>query len=83
LLQHIIIANFENPARLELLVHILCELKESRGVTADNLRRACQGVRYQIKPTKLLRILDEIHLVRKVEERYIDGEIGKSSHLAA
>lgn len=65
--------------RLRLLVHILCELKDSHGVTADKLREAGQDVRRQIDPETRLQILDEIYFVRQLEEQFLDGEIGKQS----
>ncbi|KAJ5116012.1 hypothetical protein N7456_000360 [Penicillium angulare] len=61
--------------RLRLLVHILCELRESNGVTAEKLREAGQDVRRQISPANRLQVLDEIYFVRQMEERYLDGEI--------
>lgn len=61
---------------MRLLVHILCELKDSHGVTTEKLRDAGQDVRRQITPTSRLRVLDEIYYVRQMEERYLDGEIG-------
>lgn len=63
--------------RLRLLVHILCELKDSHGVTADKLREASQDVRRQIDPETRLQILDEIYFVRQLEEQFLDGEIGR------
>ncbi|CAG7921723.1 unnamed protein product [Penicillium olsonii] len=63
------------PDRLRLLVHILCELKDSHGVTTEKLRDAGQDVRRQITPAHRLRVLDEIYYVRHMEERYLDGEI--------
>lgn len=62
--------------RLRLLVHILCELKDSHGVTADKLREAGQDVRRQITPAHRLQVLDEIYFVREMEERYLDGGLG-------
>lgn len=64
--------------RLKLLVHILCELKDSHGVTADKLRDAGQDVRRQITPSNRLQVLDEIYFVRQMEEQFLDGEIGSS-----
>ncbi|KAJ5668440.1 uncharacterized protein N7477_007010 [Penicillium maclennaniae] len=61
--------------RLRLLVHILCEMKDSHGVTADKLREAGQDVRRQISPPNRLQVLDEIYFVRSMEERFINGEI--------
>lgn len=62
--------------RLKLLVHILCELKDSHGVTADKLREAGQDVRRQITPAHRLQVLDEIYFVREMEEKYLDGDLG-------
>lgn len=62
--------------RLKLLVHILCELKDTHGVTADKLREAGQDVRRQITPGHRLQVLDEIYFVREMEERYLDGDLG-------
>lgn len=62
--------------RLRLLVHILCELKDSHGVTADKLREAGQDVRRQISPAHRLQVLNEIYFVRQMEERFLDGELG-------
>ncbi|KGO71210.1 Protein of unknown function DUF2841 [Penicillium italicum] len=63
------------PDRLRLLVHILCELKDSHGVTTDKLRDAGQDVRRQITPAHRLQVLDEIYFVRQMEEQFLDGEI--------
>jgi hypothetical protein len=68
-------------ARLKLLVHILCELKDSHGITAEKLCEAGQDVRRQITPASRLEVLDEIYFVRQMEEQFIDGEIGKSPGL--
>ncbi|KAJ6026887.1 uncharacterized protein N7446_004512 [Penicillium canescens] len=65
--------------RLRLLVHILCELKDSHGVTAEKLRDAGQDVRRQITPANKLQVLDEIYFVRQMEERFLDGEIDAST----
>ncbi|KAJ5801273.1 uncharacterized protein N7518_003341 [Penicillium psychrosexuale] len=67
------------PDRLRLLVHILCELKDSHGVTTDKLREAGQDVRRQITPAHRLQVLDEIYFVRQMEEQYLDGEIDGST----
>ncbi|KAJ5161182.1 hypothetical protein N7492_006574 [Penicillium capsulatum] len=61
--------------RLKLLVHILCELKDSHGVTAEKLSDAGLDVRRQITPSHRLQVLDEIYFVRQMEERFLDGEI--------
>lgn len=67
--------------RLHLLVHILCELKDSHGVTADKLREAGQDVRRQITPEHRLQVLDEIYFVRQLEEQYLNGEISTAHKL--
>ncbi|KAJ6038591.1 uncharacterized protein N7446_005394 [Penicillium canescens] len=63
------------PDRLRLLVHILCELKDTHGIIVDKLRSASQDVRRQVAPANRLEILDEIYFVRQVEEQFLDGEI--------
>ncbi|KAJ5981907.1 hypothetical protein N7451_012007, partial [Penicillium sp. IBT 35674x] len=63
------------PDRVRLLVHILCELRQSHGVTAEKLRAADQDVRCQIRPANRLRVLDEVYFVRKIEEQYLKREI--------
>ncbi|PWY70360.1 hypothetical protein BO94DRAFT_539825 [Aspergillus sclerotioniger CBS 115572] len=67
--------HLQKAERIKLLVHILCELKETRGITAEKLRDAGQDVRRQIQPEGRLQILDEIYYVRYMEELYIDGKI--------
>lgn len=61
--------------RIRLLIHILRELRESHGITAEKLREAGQDVRRQITPAERLKVLDEIYTVRQAEERYLSGEI--------
>ncbi|KAL3493678.1 hypothetical protein BJX62DRAFT_199911 [Aspergillus germanicus] len=63
------------PERVRLLVHILCELRGSHGITAQKLREAGQDVKRQITPELKLRVLDEIYQVRETEEQYLDGVI--------
>ncbi|KAL2008839.1 hypothetical protein VTN00DRAFT_7033 [Thermoascus crustaceus] len=65
--------------RIRLLIHILRELRESHGITAEKLREAGMDVRRQIVPTERLSILDEIYYVRQAEERYLNGEIDGDS----
>lgn len=65
--------------RIQLLIHILRELGESHDVSAERLRDAGQDVRRSISPPERLQILDEIYSVRHMEERYLRGEICKSS----
>lgn len=64
--------------RLHLLVHILCELKDSHGVTVEKLREASKDIRRQIAPANRLHVLDEIYYVRSAEERFLDGKTGRS-----
>ncbi|KAF5006491.1 hypothetical protein F66182_15827, partial [Fusarium sp. NRRL 66182] len=63
------------PERIQLLIHILRELGESHGVTAEKLRDAGQDVRRSISPPERLQILDEVYSVRHMEERYLRGEM--------
>ncbi|KAJ9255358.1 hypothetical protein DTO280E4_4255 [Paecilomyces variotii] len=65
--------------RIRLLIHILRELGDSHGITAEKLRDAGQDVRRQIQPTERLKVLDEIYNVRSAEERYLRGEIDGDS----
>ncbi|KAL4782053.1 hypothetical protein BJX76DRAFT_349670 [Aspergillus varians] len=67
------------PERIRLLVHILCELRESHGVTAEKLKDAGQDVRRQITPAVRLQVLDEIYYVRGMEELYLDGKISSDT----
>ncbi|KAJ5612011.1 hypothetical protein N7510_005205 [Penicillium lagena] len=67
--------------RLRLLVHILCELKDTHGVTSAKLHKASQDVRRQITPASRLEVLDEIHFVRQMEERFLDGKIDANTLL--
>ncbi|OKL58039.1 hypothetical protein UA08_06737 [Talaromyces atroroseus] len=61
--------------RIQLLIHILRELRESHDITAERLRDAGQDVRRSISPPERLQILDEVYSVRHMEERYLRGEI--------
>ncbi|KAJ5220489.1 hypothetical protein N7468_009693 [Penicillium chermesinum] len=61
------------PERIILLIHLLCELHKTHGITAQKLKAADQPIRRQIAPPERLRILDEIYRVRQEEENYIDG----------
>ncbi|KAI9374761.1 hypothetical protein BJX61DRAFT_257732 [Aspergillus egyptiacus] len=63
------------PERIRLLAHILCELKDSHGITAEKLRDAGQDVKRQITPAIRLQVLDELYYVRGMEELYLDGKI--------
>ncbi|KAL4932017.1 DUF2841 domain-containing protein [Aspergillus undulatus] len=65
--------HLRKPDRIRLLVHILCELRESHAITVEKLKEADQSIRRQIMPVERLQVLDEIYRVRKEEERYLDG----------
>jgi hypothetical protein len=69
--------------RIRLLVHILCELRTSHGVTARRLKEAEQSIRRQISPPERLQLLDELYDVREAEEQFQDGATGTRlySHL--
>ncbi|KAJ5982346.1 hypothetical protein N7451_012446, partial [Penicillium sp. IBT 35674x] len=59
--------------RIALLLHILCELHTSHGITARKLRDAEQHLRRGIFPIDRLQLLDELYSVREQEEKFIDG----------
>ncbi|KAJ5464912.1 uncharacterized protein N7458_000598 [Penicillium daleae] len=59
--------------RIRLLVHILCQLQTSHGITARRLKEADQSIRRQISPANRLEILDEIYQVREEEEKFLEG----------
>jgi hypothetical protein len=63
--------------RVHLLVHILCELRDSHAICVKKLREADQSIRRQFSPPECLEVLDEIYRVRGEEESYLDGKIGK------
>ncbi|CAG8072526.1 unnamed protein product [Penicillium nalgiovense] len=60
--------------RIRLLIHILCELRASRRITARKLREADQAIRRHIFPAERLCILDEIYRVRREEEDFLEGK---------
>ncbi|KAL4878761.1 hypothetical protein BJY04DRAFT_107296 [Aspergillus karnatakaensis] len=66
--------HLRKPDRIRLLVHILCELRESHGMSVERLRDADDPIRRQISPKKHLQILNEIYRVREEEERYLAGD---------
>lgn len=68
--------DIDHIERIRLLVHILCELKESHNITSEKLKDAGQDVRRAIVPEERLQVLDEIYYVRDMEELYLDGKIG-------
>ncbi|OGE49431.1 hypothetical protein PENARI_c021G01837 [Penicillium arizonense] len=59
--------------RIRLLVHILCELHGSHGVTTTRLKECDQPIRRQILPVDRLEILDEAYQVREAEENFENG----------
>ncbi|KAA8649685.1 DUF2841 domain-containing protein [Aspergillus tanneri] len=59
--------------RIRLLVHILCELRDSHAICVEKLKEADQSIRRQIMPSERLQVLDEIYRVREEEERYLSG----------
>ncbi|KAJ5930916.1 hypothetical protein N7466_006409 [Penicillium verhagenii] len=60
-------ANSEEE-RIALLIHILCDMHISHGITARRLKSAEQVVRRQIVPSERLQLLDELYRVRELEE---------------
>lgn len=62
-------------------MHILCQLKDSHGITAQKLRDIDQSVRRSLPQSDLVPILDEIYHVRQTEEKYIAGEIRKTFYI--
>ncbi|GFF90509.1 hypothetical protein IFM47457_08512 [Aspergillus lentulus] len=65
--------------RVRLLVHILCELRDSRGITVAKLREADQSIRRQVSPPDRLGVLDEIYRVREEEESYLDNRLDEQA----
>ncbi|KAJ5751406.1 uncharacterized protein N7511_008371 [Penicillium nucicola] len=59
--------------RIALLLHILCDLHYSHGVTSQRLKDSEQSVRSQIIPVKRSELLDELYRVRGEEERFWEG----------
>ncbi|KAG0160854.1 hypothetical protein PDIDSM_8385 [Penicillium digitatum] len=59
--------------RIRLLVHMLCEMRESHGITTARLKQCDQPIRRQILPVERLQILDEAYRVREEEEKFLDG----------
>ncbi|KAJ5611993.1 hypothetical protein N7510_005187 [Penicillium lagena] len=55
--------------------------RDTYGVTSAKLHKASQDVRQQVTPTSRLQILDEIHFVRQMEERFLDGHIDANTLL--
>lgn len=73
---HVLISTDRREERIRLLVHILCELRTSHGITTQRLKEADQPIRRQITPVERLQILDEVYLVREEEEKFLKGESG-------
>ncbi|KAJ5557350.1 hypothetical protein N7494_001265 [Penicillium frequentans] len=65
--------------RIELLVHILCDLRASHGITAERLKHGQECVKRQIVPPERLQLLDELYRVREQEEKLDAGEITDGS----
>ncbi|KAJ5292138.1 hypothetical protein N7478_001389 [Penicillium angulare] len=63
--------------RIALLIHILCELRISHGITARKLKNAGRLVQHQITPNERLQLLDEIYWVREEEEKFLDAVTGR------
>ncbi|KAJ5240530.1 uncharacterized protein N7469_002121 [Penicillium citrinum] len=62
--------------RIALLLHILCDLRCSHGITSQRLKSAEQSVRRQIIPVERLELLDELYRVRGEEEMFLEGLLG-------
>lgn len=67
--------------RIALLVHILCELRTSHGITSRKLKDAGRPIQQFISPTERLQLLDELYRVREEEEKFLDAITGKSLQL--
>ncbi|KAJ5737220.1 uncharacterized protein N7483_002345 [Penicillium malachiteum] len=59
--------------RIALLIHILCELCTSHGITAQKLKEAGQPIQQHISPIERLKLLDELYFVREKEENFLDA----------
>ncbi|KAJ5350185.1 hypothetical protein N7541_007912 [Penicillium brevicompactum] len=64
------------PGRIRLLIHILCQLHTSHGITTRKLNEADQPIRQHISPAGRLCILDEVYRVRQQEMNFLQGKIG-------
>ena len=67
--------------RIALLVHILCKLRTSHGITAHKLKDAGRPVQQFISPTERSKLLDELYRVREEEEKFLDAIMGKTLQL--
>lgn len=66
--------------RIALLLHILCDLHFSHGITSQKLKNADQSVRSKIAPVERLTLLDELYRVRAEEEKVLEGFLGRGIH---
>ncbi|EAS29500.2 uncharacterized protein CIMG_08246 [Coccidioides immitis RS] len=71
--------HLKKSARLRLLTHLIRELAISHNITADKLEEAGRDVQRQIKPRERWDILEEIYMVRRMEESYERGEISANT----
>jgi hypothetical protein len=62
--------------RLSLLIHIIRKLGRF-GITTDQLQEIAHDCKRQLRGPHRLQILDEVFRVRRMEERYERGEVGK------
>ncbi|EEP79363.1 predicted protein [Uncinocarpus reesii 1704] len=67
--------HLKKPDRVELLVHIIRNLRKSHNITTEKLEEAGRDVRRQLKPRERWDILEEIYAVRRMEESYERGEV--------
>lgn len=67
--------------RIALLLHILCELRTSHGITARKLKHAGQLYRQSMLSVERVELLDELYGVREEEEYHIDGAIDDSTNV--
>ncbi|EDP50758.1 hypothetical protein AFUB_070990 [Aspergillus fumigatus A1163] len=62
--------------RLSLLIHIIRKLGRF-GITTDQLQEIAHDCKRRLSSPHKLQILDEVFRVRRIEERYERGEVGK------
>lgn len=67
--------------RIALLVHILCELRPSHGITARKLKDAGRSIQQLISPAGRVQILNNLYLMREEQEVFLDGFTGESLRL--
>ncbi|QSS63931.1 hypothetical protein I7I51_00992 [Histoplasma capsulatum] len=66
--------------RIKLLIHILRNLRQARGMTVRKLREAGEDVQQRrLKPREKSAVLEEIYRVREMEEHYEDEQIDAST----